>query len=291
MRLKGCDFMLKDDALKQFQTLMEFRNLSPVTLKMYLFYVDKFIDYSQKQNIEDITLEDARSYILQKKSEGLASQSVNVILCGIRYFFETVMNDPLSRRQLPNIRYTVKDPCLFSKEQIVTLVNNATDIRIRLILLLGIDCGFRATEVVNLRVKDIHSDTMTITIRNSKRNKTRIVKMSHACLNTLRKYWCIYKPTDFFFPSRDGKSHKHVAWVHSTFKQYILQFSFYDSAFSYHSLRHTFATNMLENGCDIFLLKKLLGHASFSSTARYIHLTSHDIKNSSCLSDIWGLGL
>lgn len=281
--------MLKDDALIEFQSLMEFRNLSPVTVKMYSFYVEKFIDFSQKSDIHDISIQDARDYILSLKHDGLEPQSLNVIMCGIRYFFETVLDSDVPRRKLPNIRYTQKDPLLFSKEQIACLLDSAVDLRVRTILLLGIDCGFRSKEIVNLKVSDIHSDNMTISIHNSKRNKSRTVKLSQLCLDTLRAYWKVYRPSDYFFVGRDGSSPANVNFVHYHFKAYLKQFSFYSDDFHFHSLRHTFATNMLENGCDIFLLKKLLGHSSFSSTARYIHMTTSDIQNCFSLSDKWGL--
>lgn len=281
--------MLKDDALNQFVFLMKFRNLSQNTITMYEFYISRFIDFIQKDDISSFDLKDAQNFVLMMKERGDNPQSINVVICAIRYFYETVLDMPLLRRQFPNIRYTEKDPLLFTKDQIISLLDNAFDVKTRVLLLLGIDCGFRAREVVNLRISDIHSDTMTISINNSKRNKSRLVKLSPACLDALRTYWKVYKPKDYFFPSRDGSSHAHVACVHYHFRTYLKQFSFYSDDFHYHSLRHTFATNMLENGCDVFLLKKLLGHSSFSSTARYIHMTTGDIQNTVSLSQVWGL--
>ena len=116
-----------------------------------------------------------------------------------------------------------------------------------------------------------------------------VVKLSQACLDALRKYWLLYKPDDYFFPGKKENRHIATATVNDWFNQYIKKFSFYNKSIHYHSLRHTFATNMLENGCDIFLLKKLLGHDSLQSTARYIHMQVSDIESAFSLSDVWGL--
>ena len=113
--------------------------------------------------------------------------------------------------------------------------------------------------MAHLRISDIDSKNNLITIHQSKRNKTRVVKLSQACLDVLRKYWLLYRPTDYFFPGKKENRHIATATVNDWFNQYIKKFSFYNKSIHYHSLRHTFATNMLENGCDIFLLKKLLG--------------------------------
>jgi len=280
--------MTKEEALQQLEYVLKLRNLSDHTITMYLFFSRRFIDFTQKAEMNDLALRDIQDYTMMMIEHGDNPKSINVVICAIRYLYESVLNKVYTRRQFPNLRYTHQDPFVFSKEMIQDLLNTP-DCRMRLIILLGVDCGFRAAEVAHLRISDIDSKNNLITIHQSKRNKTRVVKLSQACLDVLRKYWLLYRPTDYFFPGKKENSHIATATVNNWFNQYIKKFSFYNKSIHYHSLRHTFATNMLENGCDIFLLKKLLGHDSLQSTAKYIHMQVSDIETAFSLSDVWGL--
>ena len=161
-------------------------------------------------------------------------------------------------------------------------------------IFLGIDCGLRVSEVANLKISDIHSKEGFILIRESKRGKSRKVKLSDQCLHILRQYWKVYRPIDYFFPSpqknKEGQPIVHQC-INHLFRDLLKKVNLSEKNYCFHSLRHTYATHMLEDDCDIFLLKKLLGHDSFSSTARYVHLTSHDIKSSFSPSDKRGYTL
>lgn len=280
--------MTREEALQQLELVLRLRNLSSSTINMYQFFVRHFIDFTGKEEMNDLTLRDIQDYTLMMIERGDNAQSINGVICAVRYLYEAVLDKVYTRRQFPHLRYTHPDPFVFSKEMIRELLNTS-DCRIRLIILLGVDCGFRAAEVARLRISHIDSKNNLITIYQSKRNKTRVVKLSQACLDALRKYWLLYKPDDYFFPGRNNNSHIATQTVHDWFQKYIRQFPFYDKSMHYHSLRHTFATNMFDNGCDIFLLKKLLGHDSLQSTARYVHMRVSDIEAAFSLSDVWGL--
>ena len=280
--------MHKDDLLNRFIFLMEYRNLSKHTLKMYSYYVSLFLDTVPDKEPADITLDDALHFVVQLKKT-YSPQSLNVVICAIRYFFDVVLNIPLSRRQFPNISYPQKEIFIFSINQIQTLLNTK-DVRMRLFILLGFDCGLRVSEVAKLRVCDIDSKNMLIHIHNSKRGKSRSVPLSHACLCALRRYYVLYdRPVEFLFPGLHGRPHVNPLSINNEFLKYIKSFDFYQPNIRFHSLRHTYATLMLENDTNIFLVKKLLGHSSFSSTARYIQYQTRDIKNISSLSDTFGV--
>lgn len=282
-----CYFMHKDEALQQFTVMMDYRNLSPHTLKMYSFYVSKFLDFFEHKDILTLTVSDAQKYVSSLK-DSYSPQSRNLVVCAIRYFFDVVLEKPMSRRQFPNIRYTPTPYSVFDVDQIEQLIST-DDVRLRLFILLGFDCGLRAGEVARLRIKDIDSKNMLLNISSSKRGKSRKVPLSNACLNALRKYWIVYRPEDYLFPGYGSTPHLSPSYINQMFHNHLKTFDFYRPEFCFHSLRHSFATHMLENDCDIFLLKKILGHSSFASTACYIQYKTTDLKNSFSLSDKLGV--
>lgn len=288
--------MTRDEAIVKFNNVLTIRNLATHTIVMYDMYLNHFFDWLNVIEVSEIDLSNAQDYTLMMLNRGDAPASINTCLCALRYFYEAVLNKVYTRKQFPNIQYSETIPYLFSKEEIKELLDT-DDVRIKLIILLGLDCGFRASETAHIRICDVDVSKMLITIPNSKRGKTRRVKLSNAVLETLRAYFKQYGDStnwnkeDYLFKSYSRKysnSPISVNTIHMWFKNYIKEKSFYSKEISYHDLRHSFATNMLENGCDIFLLKKLLGHSSLTSTSRYIHYTTTDIEESFSLSDLMG---
>lgn len=279
--------MNKDEALKIFKDKMEFRNLSPKTMKMYIFYLNKYFDFTDK-SIDQLTIQDSIDFVVSlKKSGDFTPQSLNVIISMIRCFNELVLDIFVSRAKFPKIRYNHQDPSIFSDEEIKTMLDT-DNLKMKTMIFLGIDCGLRVSEVANLRISDIHSKENFILIRESKRSKTRKVKLSSQCLSLLRQYWKVFRPDDYFFPSnRSSKCGLPIVpcTINEMFRAHLQSVGIEKGNRCFHSLRHSYATNMLEDDCDIFVLKKLLGHSSFSSTARYINVTSKDIKSSFSPSD------
>ena len=165
------------------------------------------------------------------------------------------------------------------------------DVRLRTFLLLGLDAGLRVGEVARLKVSDIDSKNMLLSIRNSKRGKSRKVPLSNALLNALRKYWIVYRPdkNGYLFPAgHSGSKNPYINqnYINELFRKHIKQFSFYVPPMRFHNLRDTYATLMLKNGCNIFSLKKLLGHSSFSATSRYIKYDISDLTQAPVLSSL-----
>ncbi len=204
------------------------------------------------------------------------------------------MEKPLTRRQFPNIIYPQNEIFIFSNDQVRMLLASA-DIRLRAMIFLGIDAGLRVSEVAHLKVKDIDSKSSfkSIYIRNSKRNKSRKVPMSDSLHKILQEYWKVYRPdpNGYLFTGKDKSSHINQNYINNLFKNHLRSFDFYSDDIRFHNLRDTYATMMLRNGCNIFTLKKLLGHNSFSSTARYIKCDTSDLEEAPAISHEWGFSL
>lgn len=273
---------------------MEFRNLSPKTIKMYEFYLRRYFESAGKEDISQLTIDDSINHVVDlKKSGKYTPQSLNIIISTIRCFNELVLDIHVSRAKFPLVRCKLNEPSIFSDEEIQLLLDSA-DLKFKTMIFLGVDCGLRVSEVIHLKVSDINSKENYILVKNTKRGKTRKVKLSNQCLQLLREYWKVYRPNDWLFPSprsnKEGVPFNACA-LNNKFHAHLEKIGLDNKKFGFHSLRHTYATHMLEDDCDIFLLKKLLGHNSFASTARYIHVTSHDIKGSFSPSDKRGYTL
>lgn len=284
--------MNKDEALNKFTFMMAYRNLSPNTIHMYKWYLSRMFDFYQLEDVSDFDVKTVQNYVVHLK-QTYAPASLNAVISAVRYFFDVVLETPLSRRQFPNILYDPVEINVFTNDQI-HLMLDTNDVRLRVFLLLGLDAGLRVGEAARLRVKDIDSKNMLLCIHKSKRGKSRKVPLSNTLLKALREYWLVYKPdkNGYLFPAVKSNSknpYMNQNYISAIFRNHIKQFDFYNSSLRFHNLRDTYATFMLKNGCDIFTLKKILGHSSFSSTARYIKYDTSDLAQAPALSSLIGI--
>ena len=169
--------MNKDEALNKFTFMMEYRNLSSNTIHMYRWYLSRMFDFYQLEDVSILDVSMAQNYVVHMK-QTYAPASLNAVISAIRYFFDVVLESPLSRRQFPNILYHPVEITVFTDEQIHLLLDTK-DIRLRAFLLLGLDAGLRVGEVARLKVSDIDSKNMLLSIQNSKRGKSRKVPLSN----------------------------------------------------------------------------------------------------------------
>lgn len=283
--------MHKDEALQKFEYMMEYRNLSPKTIHMYSWFLSTFFDFCSCDDVSTLTHSHARQFIVCLKST-YAPQSLNSVISAIRYFFDVVLETPLSRRQFPNILYAQKEILIFSNNQILALLSTE-DVRLRAFILLGLDAGLRVGEVARLKISDIDSKSpmKTLHIQSSKRNKSRIVPLSDVLHKALQEYWKVYRPDPSGYLFVGKSSHINQNYINNLFKKYLRNFDFYSDEIRFHNLRDTYATLMIRNGCNIFTLKKLLGHNSFSSTARYIKCDTSDLESAPMISKSFEIDL
>lgn len=215
-----------------------------------------------------------------KKDQNLSASTINTVICSLRCFYDAILGRPIPKRLLPNIKYTQNEPKVFTDFEIHLLLTSS-DIRMRAWICLGFDCGLRVSEVAKLRIKDIDSDNMLLHIVNSKRDKSRYVKLSQYCLFVLRQYWLTYRPDKDGYLFSSGKSaHIRPEYISHQFHNLLGKLDIGpDEHMRFHNLRDTFPTNMRKAVCDIFALRKALGHSSLKSTARYISFSTDDIAH------------
>jgi site-specific recombinase XerD len=262
--------------LNRMSVDIQMRGLSDHTHVLYLRYARKFLEYCGK-SAEELDESDAREYLISLMHDSqLATGTINMHNSAIRFFFAVTMNRTLNYLQLPRFKKSKTLPEILSREETQQLIGECRNVKHKSFFLLAYGGGLRVSEIAALRVKDVDSKSMRIFVRGGKGKKDRYTLLSNECLCTLREYWAIHRPKHpqgWLFPSWGKLTHVTSECVEDAFYAWISRIGITKNV-SIHSLRHGFATHLLEDGASIFQIKELLGHASLNSTAIYLHLAN-----------------
>ncbi|NOW89766.1 site-specific recombinase XerD [Clostridium beijerinckii] len=264
--------MTKEQVLEKLQFDVELRGLSKHTQAEYYTKVKIFLDHFNRPATE-LDEKDIRKFLHYLSTEkGLTSGSVNSYNSGLRFLYGVILNATLNYKQIPRHRRQRKFPEILTKSEIQSLFDACDNLRDKCILMTLYGAGLRLSEVASLKVTDIDSKKMQLFIRNAKGSKDRYALLSQANLEILRVYWKSYRPKEWLFYSRvNTGTHITSKAVQNIFHKYIEKANI-SKKVTVHSLRHSFATHLLESGISIFHIKQLLGHSDISSACFYLHL-------------------
>lgn len=252
---------------------LRLRNYSPRTIEAYVAAVAKLAKHFGRPP-DQLSLEDLRAFQLHMLDQEKASWSrFNVVVSGLRFFFKITLGRAEAIQQLPYGKRPKTLPVVLSREEVARLLAAVTDERYRLMLVLAYGCGLRIGEVARLQVADIDSGRMVLSVKQAKGRKDRLVPLSPCLLEELRAYWRKWRPTSWLFPGKGKKGHLHVGNVQRACLRAAKACGLTKKV-SPHTLRHCYATHLLEAGTDLLTLKELLGHRDLSTTSRYTHVTS-----------------
>jgi site-specific recombinase XerD len=253
---------------------MRLRNYSPKTIKTYVAGVARFAKHF-KRSPDQLGLEEVRAFQLHLLDQHVSWCVFNQTVCAIRLFYRLTLGRV---EQLPFIPYGKKPqtlPVVLSPEEVLRFIEAASPGRGRVLLQTAYACGLRISELVNLRVTDIDSARMVIVVRQGKGRKDRLVPLSPRLLAELRAYWLQTRSPTWLFPGasrRNSDKPLHTAIVHQLCRTLVARLGL-SKRVTPHTLRHSFATHMLEAGVDLVTLKTILGHRHLQSTAHYLHLS------------------
>jgi len=221
-----------------------------------------------------ISDEDLRCYFLHLINERQASRStVRQYLCGIKFFFETTLARPMPALDLIKPRKRIKLPVVLSVEEVRTVLALVRQPVARMALGLIYACGLRLSEGRQVQVEDIDSARHLLWVRDGKGGRDRSVPLPEVTLQRLRCYWRDWHPQPpWLFPARSETGPVGPSLLQKSFKAALRQSPVVKNA-SVHTLRHSYATHLLERGVDLRVIQALLGHASPSTTSVYTHLT------------------
>jgi len=255
--------------LEKLKKELEIRNLSKQTVKGYIFSVEKFLEFSKKQGLNE---ESVKNYIQIKLENGNPS-SVRKDLFAIKFFFEKVLKQKLI---LPNPKKNNILPEILTIDEIRKLIANTSNTKHKLIIKLLYGTGLRVSEIVNLKKEDINFEESLIHIKLAKGKKDRFVKIPESISKELQKFSELEKGKYLFESNRGGKLTTSTiqAILKNAAKKARIKKRVYP-----HLLRHSFATHLLEQGTDLRIIQKLLGHSDIKTTQIYTQISQASIKN------------
>jgi integrase/recombinase XerD len=202
---------------------------------------------------------------------------MNGAVAALRFFFTRTCNRPEMARHLTLVRQPQKLPVVLTLEEVAQLIEAAPGPKYKAALGVAYGAGLRVSEVANLRVSDIDSERMVIRVEQGKGKKDRNAKLSPRLLELLREWWLVGRPTTWLFPGRDPLLPISPRQLHRVVCETADAIGI-EKRVSPHTLRHSFATHLLEQGTDIRLIQVALGHSKLDTTARYAHVASKVLR-------------
>jgi len=264
---------LKDQMLMD----MELSNYRPKTIQAYLGHMTNFTRMHMRSPAE-MGEGEIRQYLYHLKTEKKTSWSnINCGYCALKFFYTKTLHRSWNVDHIPRPKGEKRLPVVLSRSEIKKLFDAACNLKHLVMLMTTYSGGLRVSETAHLKISDIDSSHMLIRINQGKGRKDRYTLLSKVALKELRSYYLKYRPTEWLFPGRDKNKPIDTSTIQSLFKQAKNKAGIIKAA-TPHTLRHSFATHFLEDGGDIFHLKKLLGHSSLKTTLIYIHIQHNSLK-------------
>ncbi len=263
-----------DNIEMAFQMLddeMTLRHFTESTRRAYRSVVAAFLRTVRKP-LSELCSEDLRGYLLTSEKRGLSWSSMNQQHCAIRLFIRSCLGWKPEDIDLPPRKSEKRVKLVLTASGIHQIINCARPGLEQTLLFFIYATGARSFEAVRLHVSDIQSSRMLVRISQGKGRKDRLVPLSPHLLHTLREYYRSNRPGEWLFPSADQSEPMKVAEVRTIWN--LAKRKAGISTGGVHSLRHAFATNMLEQGVDLYSLQQILGHSNIQSTARYLSMTN-----------------
>jgi site-specific recombinase XerD len=213
-------------------------------------------------------------YLIQEKK---ASQSgISQAYSALKFFYETTLKRDWNGYRIPRVQMGKRLPVVLSRQEIQAIFSAIRNLKHRALMMTIYSAGLRISEVVHLKVSDLDSQRMTIRVQQGKGQKDRYTLLAQRTLEVLRDYWKEYRPSGWLFPGKPATEPLSVSAVQRVFEKVLLRAGIKKPA-SVHTLRHSFATHLLEAGTDLYHIQRLLGHTSLKTTAVYLHLSRKDL--------------
>ena len=262
---------------KRMLNYMHLRNYSKSTIKSYISAVSSFAKFYGKSPLT-LDLCAVEAYLLYLTQNRKVSRStVNCAHSGLKLLYTKIVELDWDHLKVPRPKASKTLPRVLSQEEVYSILNALDNVKHRSILHLIYSAGLRIGELTRLKLGDIDSKRMQIRIHQAKGRKDRYSLLSEAMLLLLRQYWKLYRPKDWLFEGQYPQTHISIRSVQSMFHK-AKSIAGVRKAASVHTLRHSFATHLLDNGVDITTIQYLLGHRQLSTTAKYLHLQNERMK-------------
>jgi len=261
--------------LEELKRELIIRKYSKKTINAYIYHNEKFLNFCKKE-YKDIADEDIKNYLyFLTEKKNVSASTLNIAISALKFYYGEI----LKKNFVYEIKRPKKDrklPVVLSQEEVSKILSSVENIKHKAILMLVYSSGLRVGEVVKLKPEDIDSNRKIIHIKDAKGRKDRYTMLSDKILETLREYWKQYKPQKWLFRGANPERHITIRTVEKIFK-HACEKAVIRKNVTAHTLRHSFATHLLESGTDLRYIQELLGHKSSKTTEIYTHVSTKDI--------------
>lgn len=261
--------------LQKIERELKIKNYSSKTIKSYLYGLREYFSF-KANNYPELDQENIRNFLLHCEQNQISPQSRNLFLTAIKFYYRNVARN-LQKIEIQSAKKPKSLPVVLSRVEIRKIIESPRNPKHKLLLSLAYGAGLRVSEVISLKVQDLDLDELTIHIKQAKGQKDRISVIPGSIADELRNLVAGKANNDFVFASeRGGKLTTRMA--QKVFEN-ALQVSGIKKDATFHSLRHSFATHLLENGTDVRYVQELLGHQNIRTTQIYTQVTNPQLKN------------
>jgi integrase/recombinase XerD len=276
------------DLQRRMQQDMRIRNLSPRTIECYLRHVAAFARHFDKSP-EQLDRQHIRQYQVYLVEERHASWSLfNQAVCALRFLYRTTLGRDDVVVQIPFAKHPQRLPTVLCVAEVRRLLACVENPRQRLLLAVIYSGGLRLSEALQLKVGDIDSQRMVIRICQGKGKKDREVPLSPCLLGWLRRYYRTFRPQYRLFPARPGSDRSwHPSTIQGTCRK-AAERAGLTKKVTVHTLRHSYATTLMESGVNLRTIQMLLGHSNLRTTARYTHVSRETLQQTISPLDLIG---
>ncbi|MBY0424715.1 MAG: site-specific integrase [Cytophagales bacterium] len=265
-------------AFDRFQEQLVLMGYSPNTQQTYTIEFAQLLYLLKSFPVQELTPERVRSYFLYcHKTLEMSENHLHSRLNAVKFYFEQVLKREKFMVEIPRPKKPMLLPKVLDKNEIQKIINKTENLKHKVMLQLCYGMGLRVSELIALKIENIDSHRMQVHVQGAKGKKDRYVNLPHRTLDDLREYYKTYKPKTYLFEGQFGGQYS-VRSSQSVFKQ-ALERAKVTKKLGIHSLRHSYATHLLEHGTDVSFIQKLLGHNDIKTTLIYTHVGDRKISN------------
>ena len=262
---------------KRYVDDLRLKNFSPTTIKVYVDAMVAFTKFSGRSPAE-LGEEDVRKYLVHLCDKGLSRSQFVLQLNALRHFYKDTLKQPDWLKELSHPKAEKRLPVVLSQDEVRRMFAVVKNIKHKAFFMVAYDAGLRLSEIRHLRVDDLDSNRMVIRVRQGKGKKDRYARLTPGLLELLREYWRAYRPNPLLFPGVDPNKPYDYATPGRLLKKACRK-AHIAKRVSMHTLRHSFATHLLEAGTNLRIIQVLLGHGSIKTTAWYTHISLEQLRN------------
>lgn len=264
-------------AIRRFQEHLVLKGFSKSTQKTYTVEFAQLLYLLKDYPVENLTAEKLRSYILYCHNELLLSENqIHSRMNALKFYFEKILGREKMFFEIPRPKKPQLLPKALNQSEIKKIIAVSENPKHRLIIQLAYGMGLRVSEIVNLKLEHIDSKKKTVFIAKAKGKKDRSVNLPESILQDIKTYYKNYKPAEYLFEGKDGGQYS-IRSAQNVFKN-AMKKAGVNRTVGIHSLRHSYATHLLEYGTDISLIQKLLGHNNITTTLNYTKITDKEVR-------------